>query len=51
MLPGSLGIPVTLGGKIGERGVWLVTRVEFDDSDHRLSFVLSTSAMFEVVET
>lgn len=51
MLPGNFGIPVTLGGNIGERGVWLVTRVEFDDSDHRLSFILSTSAIFEVVET
>lgn len=51
MLPGNLGIPVTLGGNIGERGVWLATSVEFDVSDHRLSFSLSTSAIFEIVET
>lgn len=51
MLPGNLGIPATFVGNIGERGVWLVTSVEFDVSDHRLAFILSTSAMFEIVET
>lgn len=51
LVPAILGIPVIPGGNNGDRGVWLVTSVESDVSDHRLSFIFSRSAGLEVLRT